>query len=700
MPYSFFDRDRSWLNFNRRVMDEARDYEAVPLLERLRFLAIYSNNLDDFYATRVALLQRLAKLSWRKQKLAMNENVQQLLDDILEETKTLNTIFEQTYAKIIKALRDKNIFIVNEKELNITQQAQLVSFYQNSIRTKVTPVMLSEHNRMPNLRAHCIYLATILRHKDSSSYALVEVPDTLPRFYELKARANKRVVILLEDIIRFNLDDIFRLHPHLEVSAYTFKISRDAELNFNDDISHGVLENLNRTLKQRHLGSPVRLVYDVQMPDELLQFLMHHLRYEKENTVPGMRYHNLKDFMDFPDFGNKSLTYDPLPVHPAKEFIGKPSMLDVICKRDVMLAFPYQSFDNIIHLLQEAACDPRVTTIYASFYRLASQSEIANALIKAVENGKKVIAIVELKARFDEERNIEWSERLAQAGLHVHLGFPNYKIHAKLFLIERTNNQGDTTYISHIGTGNFNEKTSRVYQDISILTAHPEVGQEVYQVFQFLVSNPFTPGDYTHLLVSPINLRQRIERMITREIALARRKKRARIMIKVNNLTDTRIITRLYEASNAGVQIRIIARSNICLVPGVPHQSENIQVIRLVDRFLEHARIYWFSSNGRNVMYTGSADLMKRNLNHRIEVLLRVQDPKIRKKLQTLFEVQWADTLKARSVDSQGANQPRKGPPLRSQYELGTFFAPTEGTITPTPKKVTPAARQSLAPQT
>lgn len=668
------NRELSWLSFNERVLQEAND-PAVPIVERIRFLGIYSNNMDEFYRVRVANVRRIALL--KKQHInGFKGNAQELYQEIRNVVLKQQKKFEEAFQIISDELKQNGIYFINEVNLNVKQKKELTDYFQNELRHVIFPIILDKKNAFPKLRDYAIYLAVKIEDsKEKIKYALIQIPTDTPRFKLLIDR-ERTDVILIDDIIRLNLFEIFRIFKPKNVSAFTFKFTRDAELDLDDDLTLPFIEKIERSLKERKKGVPVRFVFDEKMPDDLLSFLLNCLNLKAGiNTIPGGRYHNNKDFTSFPTFSNPNFIYPLQPPCKHPDLENQNGIIHSILKKDVILHFPYQKFDYVIDLLREAAIDPKVRTIKINIYRVAKNSDIMNALLAAVFNGKEVTVIFELQARFDEENNLYWSERLKEFGAKVIYGVPNLKVHSKLLQINRMKD-GVEQLITYIGTGNFNEKTARIYGDLGYLTAKSEISNEVKRVFRILENN-LERSVFRNLLVSPFNTRRKLTLFIEQEIKNAKAGLKTEIKIKLNNLTDLKLIEKLYEASQAGVKIEMIIRGICCLKPSVKGLSENITVISIVDRYLEHARFMRFENNGNPIYILTSADFMERNLDNRIEVGVIIKEAIIQKELDTIFDYQWRGSVKARLISPDLKNRYRRRnlPPFHAQFELYNYYA-------------------------
>lgn len=660
------NRELSWLSFNDRVLQEAEDVNN-PLIERLRFLGIYSNNRDEFFRVRVATLKRMLKVGKRAIEV-VGEDPEALLEQIQKRYFGASQRFDHTYQVIIRELEQHKIHILDENHLSPQQGAWVLNYFREQILPTLFPIMLDSAPSFPYLKDKSIYLATKLVRRmrgKKNRYALIEVPtEQMSRFVVLPVHEGHQYVMLLDDIIRFCLHEIFPKHEYARVSAYTVKLTRDAELDIDNDISKSIVEKISGSLKKRKKGDPVRFVYDRRFPGDMLEFLKRKLKMlNSDNMIPGSRYHNFKDFIAFPDLGHKDLVWpvvEPIQ-HPALSR-GK-NMFRAIRKSDVMLHYPYQSFYHIIDLLREASIDPRVTTIHITIYRVSRNSNVCSALINAVKNGKKVVVVMELQARFDEENNLYWSNRLQEEGATVIFGVPGIKVHSKLFLITRRE-EGSLVNYAHIGSGNLNESTASIYTDQALLTADPRITTEVAQVFGYYHDN-LRQGEYKHLLVSPFTMRRKLFSLIDKEIHHAKNGRDAWMILKLNNLVDREIIARLYEASEAGVRIQLIVRGICSLVPGVEGFSSNITGVSIVGRYLEHARVFIFCNGGDEKYFISSADWMTRNLDFRSEVAVPVYDKAIQQELKSILLLQLRDNTKARVI---GGKQTREGSYGENEY--------------------------------
>jgi polyphosphate kinase len=642
-------KELSWLTFNERVLLEAAD-PTVPLMERIKFLGIFSSNLDEFFRVRVATLNRLRRLGKKAKKLTGHDPakvLKQVQKTVIQQHKRFDDIYQQ----LLEDMSLQNIFIINEQKLSEEQAAYVEAYFDQQVRPTLVPIMVDQVEKFPKLKDQSIYLAVHLfrkEHEEKAKYALIEVPtDVLPRFLILPRIGRKKYIILLDDIIRLQLEKIFAFLPYDSFEAYTIKLTRDAELDIDDDLTESYIKKVSSSLKKRKGGLPVRFIYDSEMPESLLVFLTRKLHLTKDDTIiPGSKYHNFKDFMNFPDMGVNRLKYKSVEYLPHKDLSHKKSLFKVLSKKDILLHFPYQSFHPVIDLLREAAIDPKVTSIKVTLYRLAKNSAVVNTLINAVNNGKSVFVVMELQARFDEEANIFWAHRLQDEGVRVIYGVPGLKVHSKICLVERKE-KGGIKRFAIVGTGNLNEDTAKVYSDHTLFTTDRRLTNEVSKVFEFYADN-YKTTSFSHLIVSPWQMRKKILKLIKNEIKNAEQGNEAYIKWKLNNLVDAEVINWLYRASQAGVKIQLNVRGMFSLVPGISGLSENIEAIRIVDKYLEHTRIFMFCNSGDEKIFISSADIMPRNLDRRVEVICPIYDKSIQEELRTFMDYQWKDNVKAR----------------------------------------------------
>ncbi|WP_323943594.1 polyphosphate kinase 1 [Aeromonas caviae] len=652
------EKELSWLSFNERVLQEAMD-KTVPLIERVRFLGIFSSNQDEFFKVRVSDVKRRILIN---EVHGGDDEAKVLLRAIQQKVMALGEAFDNTYKELLIALARHNIFLVNESQLSESIQQWLRIFFREKVLRHIIPILLNkEVNPVKFLKDEHTYLAIEMKKNGQViQYALVEVPtDDLPRFFQLppEGTRRKKQIIILDNVIRFCLDEIFKgFFDYDEIAAYAVKLTRDAEYDLSDQLDLSLVDKMSDGLKQRLTAMPVRFVYEREMPAAMISFLKLKLQISSYDAImPGGRYHNFKDFIGFPNVGRDYLENPKLPALDCRDFDGFVNAFDAIAKQDILLYYPYHKFHHFTELVRQAAFDPAVSAIRINIYRVAKKSRIIHSLIDAANNGKKVTVVVELRARFDEAANIDWANILTDAGVKVVFGVPSLKIHSKLCLITRHEN-GEAVRYAHIGTGNFNEKTAKIYTDFSLLTRHPDITAEVEGVFEY-IEYPYRRYKFNHLLVSPINSRRQLYRLIDNELTNAKAGQPSGITLKINNLVDRDLINRLYAAGQAGVPIQMIIRGMCALRPGVPGLSDNIRVISIIDRFLEHPRVMVFHNKGNPQLYISSADWMSRNIDGRIEVGTPIYDERLKQRILDILELQLSDTCKARVIDADQKNE-------------------------------------------
>lgn len=674
-----YDKELSWLSFNERVLQEAGNPE-VPLIQRVRYLGVFSNNLDEFYRVRVADVSRLAAFS---KKTEIKHQFRALLIKIQEKSRKLQGVYDKIYKNVIAELAQRKIYIVHENQLDELQSEKVSDIFHRRVLPQLDPVIIDGPNQFPAVNDGYIYLAVKLTDVDGLvRYAILDVPtDRLPRFFKIpqgKGRKASTVFIVLENIIRHDLAKVFRgVFDIKKAEAYQFTITRDAELELGDGIDQTIVDRISNSLKRRKNADLERFIYDKTMPDDLLQLLRKELDLTKyDSEMPGGRYHNAKDFISFPSVGRSYLQFPPMPALPCPTHMDKTkNIFKSIKDKDLLLYYPYHSFDTVVDFLKTAAIDPAVKKISICLYRAASKSKIVDALISAKNNRKKVTVVVEIQARFDEAANISWAREMGNAGINVIYGVPGLKVHSKLILVTRKEGQS-LKYYTHVGTGNFNEKTATLYTDFSLLSYDQSIGGEVAQVFDFISYN-YRYHRYKKLMVSPHSNRKGIIGLIQRETDNAKQGKPAQVCIKCNNLVDDMIIDALSDASNAGVRVRIICRGMFSMVVGQPGFSENVEAISIVDRFLEHPRFFIFHNGGDPEYFISSADLMTRNLDFRVEVTAPIRDSDHKKTIQNIFDIQWCDNVKARILDHKQTNTYRQrisGEHIRSQEVIYRYL--------------------------
>ncbi|MGL5006813.1 MAG: polyphosphate kinase 1 [Plesiomonas sp.] len=677
----YIEKELSWLSFNERVLQEAAD-KTNPLIERVRFLGIYSNNLDEFYKVRFADVKRRILIN---EEQGTEASARHLLKKIQARVLRMNQDFDSLYNELLLEMARNQIFLVNERQIADSQKNWLKEYFRQNVLQFITPTMLSSQvDLVQFLKDDYTYLVVEMRKESETQYALIEIPASrLPRFITLPQEKprNRKTIILLDNVIRFCLDDIFRgFFEYDSLTAYSMKMTRDAEYDLVNELESSLLEQMSFSLKQRLTAEPVRFVYQRDMPDELVDYLKEKLGISSyDSIIPGGRYHNFKDFIGFPNVGKPSLVNKPMPPLEQSIFLSHDTAFDAIKERDILLYYPYHTFNHFTELLRQASFDPNVVSIKINIYRVAKDSRIIDSMIHAANNGKKVTVVVELQARFDEEANIHWAKQLTEAGVHVIFSIPGLKIHSKLCLITRREGEVYERY-AHVGTGNFHEKTARLYTDFTLLTRDPRITNEVRRVFNF-IENPYRPVTFEHLIVSPQNSRKMLYKLIDQEILHAQSGQKSGISLKINNLVDKGLIDRLYAASNAGVTVRLLIRGMCSLVPGLKEVSENIHITSILDRYLEHPRVYAFENAGDTLVYISSADWMTRNIDYRIEVGTPILDAELKKQVLDILNLQFNDTVKARIIDKELSNRyvPRGNKrKLQSQLAIYDYFKGVE----------------------
>lgn len=650
--FEHIKRDISWLSFNHRVLQEAKD-KTVPLYERIKFLAIYSSNLDEFFRVRVASLRSFKALKKETRKELLDIKPKKELKEIRKIVQKQQAEFGAIFrGEILPELRKNNIFLVDELSYSKVQKQFVTAYFQTDILPRLRPVQyLLEEAPPPFLKNKALYF--IIQLKNEEKLALLEIPsEDLPRFISLPAAEGQYYISFLDDIIRYNLRKVVEEDV---INAYAIKVSRDAELYIDDEYSGDLVEKIKQSLDERNIGLPTRFLYDSEMSTDLVAKIKSIFLLKKSDLVPGARYHNFNDFFGFPDPADDPAFHDePLPPLPHPELEDVDSILKVLEQQDVMLHFPYQKYEYVPQMILEAARDPKVSSIKVTLYRVASKSAVVTALLEALNQGKEVVAFIEAKARFDEASNLYWGDQLSKAGGTVLYSYPGIKVHSKILLITQKTEAGTLKY-AYLGTGNFNEKTARLYCDHALLTTNSKLANELEQVFDILQRKIIFPRT-KHLLVSPFSTRSTMIELINKEMDNAKRGKEAYMILKMNSLEDTEMINQLYRASQAGVKIKLIVRGICCLIPGVEGMSENITAISIVDRFLEHARVYIFANGGQEIMYIASADWMTRNLDRRIEVVIPIYDPAIYQEIRSIIDLQLKDNTKARRINTSQSN--------------------------------------------
>ena len=671
--YTFKNRELSWLDFNERVLQEAADI-TVPLIERLRFIGIFSNNLDEFYKVRYATVKRLALTKERVKKFYKGENAKDLLNLITERAIELQNRSNLILDFILKDLEKENIFIVDEQAIPKDSISYIESFFLDKIQPKLKIVLLNEKDDFPQLSESSCFLIIKVESKNKNlNYAIIQFPDEFERFIVIKNQ-DVKYVIMIDDIIRYHLFEIFKIFNPSNISANMIKFSRDAELDFDDDISKSYLEKISQSVKDRLKGDPLRFVYDKEIDPNTLKFLLEKMNINSEidSVIPGGKYHNKKDYMNFPILNN-DLAYDKIEYLVIKDFYKHKTVFESIDERDFLVHTPFHKFNHILTFLSEASIDPDVKRICITIYRLSKLSSVANTLINAAKNGKEVVVQIELQARFDETNNIDYAKLMQDQGVKLIFGIPTLKVHAKVCVVEKLINNKILKY-GFISTGNFNESTAKIYTDFTIFTSNESLLDEISNVFEFFSFN-YKKFKYEKLIISPYNTKKFFKSLIKNEIKNAKRGKDAFIKIKLNNITNYEMVEELYKAAEEGVKIYLIVRGICCLIPNQKNTHNNIELISIVDKFLEHTRMFIFCNNGKNKTYISSADWMTRNLDNRVEVTIPIEDEKISNQLNDIFSIYWNDNQKSRYVNSENNNEYRKNELgiIRSQSQVYNY---------------------------
>ncbi|MEO0060062.1 MAG: polyphosphate kinase 1 [Bacteroidota bacterium] len=658
--YRYTDREKSWLSFNERVLQEAAD-KSVPLLDRLRFLGIFSNNLDEFFRVRFAAIRRVSLSGISGEKVFGGISAANLLKEITKIVIAQQAESLKILGNIEKELEQQNIFMVNENQLTAEQQQFVKDLFIQKVSPALVTIILNDLAEFPLLKDTSGYLAvkmvmktkpktgllSLVKPKPEIRYAVIEIPKTINRFVELPTAGEKQYLIMLDDVIRYNIQSIFNIFDYQTIEAHMIKITRDAQLEIDTDLTKSMLEKIAISVKDRRIGDTVRFVYDQSIGKDTLQFFLSKMHIDAtDSIIPGGRYHNRRDYMDFPHLNRFDLLYQSRTALPVKGLSLEGSILERIAERDFLINAPYQSFSYVVKFLREAALDPKVTVIKITLYRLAKNSQVISSLINAAKNGKKVTVQIELQARFDEASNISYAEQMQTEGITLIFGIKGLKVHSKICYIERIEDSKTVRY-GLVSTGNFNESTAKVYTDVTLLTANQQILKDMSKVFEFF-DITYRLHRYKHLIVSPHHTRSKFNRLIDREIMYAKLGNPAYIKLKMNSLSDIKMTNKLYEASCAGVKIQLQVRGICVLIPGVVGMSENIEAISIVDNYLEHSRVYIFANSANPEVYISSADFMSRNLDGRVEVTSPILDEQIKKELIDSFDVGWKGNVKAR----------------------------------------------------
>lgn len=677
----YYNRELSWLKFNARVLQEAED-ETVPLIERLRFIGIFSNNLDEYFKVRYATIKRIAEAGKGGRSFLGGSTANVLLDKITQTVIKQQSTSLRILSAIEKKMAKQDIYMIDETQVSESQGIYISDYFIRKVSPALVTIMIGELERFPSLKDSAAYLAVkmIMSQDDDTfeekkNYALIEIPKSIDRFVELPKDGEKRYIIILDDLIRYCLHNLFSIFKYTSITAHMIKITRDAELDIDSDLSRSFIDKISKSVKNRSVGDPVRFVYDKSIDKGTLKYLMNKMGIDNtDSIIPGGRYHNRRDYMKFPSLGRTDLLYKKIDGLPIPGLSLEGSLIDKVATKDYLLYAPYQTFSYVVKFLREAALDPKVSAIKITIYRLAEVSHIASSLINAAKNGKEVTVQIELQARFDEEANIQYAEQMQSEGVKLIFGVSGLKVHCKACIIERVENKKIRRY-AFVSTGNFNEFTATIYTDYTLFTANKKICKEINKVFDFFEVN-YKIKKYNHLIVSPHYTRNVLYSLIEAEIDNHKMGLPSGIRLKLNSLSDYGMVDALYEASRAGVKIQLIIRGICCLIPGVEGMSENIEVISIVDKFLEHPRLYLFGNNGNTKVYISSADFMGRNLDNRVEISCPIYDPEIKKEIIDTFNISWSDNVKARVISEKQDNAYRKNnlPKVRSQFKLYEYY--------------------------
>ena len=672
---TYVNRELSWLQFNARVLQEAAD-ENVPLIERLRFLGIFSNNLDEFFKVRYATVKRIVEAGKAGKNALGGIRANDLLEKITQVVIKKQSESLDILNNIQEKLEEENIHIINETQIDESQDEFIQNYFIQKVSPALVTIILNDDVKLPVLKDISAYLAVkMVLATGDTQYALIEIPKSIDRFVVLPRKNDTDYIIMLDDLLRYCLDDIFNIFDYSSISAHMIKITRDGELDFDSDLSKSFIDKISESVKHRQVGDPVRFVYDKTIDTETLQFLMGKMEIESSDSViPGGRYHNRRDYMGFPSLGRKDLLYDKIKALPVKGLSLQSSIFTTISEKDYLLYTPYHTFSYVVKFLREAALDPQVKTIKITIYRLAQISHVASSLINAAKNGKKVTVSIELQARFDEQANIDYAEQMQDEGVNMLFGVTGLKVHSKMCVIEREENAKLKRY-GFISTGNFNESTAKIYTDFTLFTADQKILKDLNKVFAFFDAN-YRIYRYKHIITSPHYTKTKFFKLIDNEIANVKAGKPAFIKLKMNSISSYTMVDKLYEASRAGVKIQMIVRGICCLVPGVKGMSENIEIVSIIDKFLEHTRLYVFCNDNENKVFISSADWMTRNIENRVEVTCPIYDEGIKQELLDIFDICWNDNVKSRILNEIQDNQYKRNDlqKVRAQFETYDYY--------------------------
>lgn len=673
----YINREISWLSFNARVLQESAD-ETVPLIERLRFVGIFSNNLDEFFKVRYATVKRIVEAGKKGRKALGVYAADELLDKItrivIQQQEESLSIIHNIHSK----LKDQGIYIIKENEVHFPEHSEFIkTFFMEKVSPALVTIMLNEDIDLPRIQDLEAYLTVTMKNSSTKKtlHALVEIPSELDRFVVLPQVDGIDYIMILDDLIRYNLESVFSIFEYDEISAHMIKITRDAELDLESDLGKSFIEKLSKSVKGREDAEPVRFVHDQSINQDTLKFLLEKLGIENtDSIIPGGRYHNRKDYMGFPSLGRTDLLYATQKPLPINNISLNDSMFKKVAEKDFLQYTPYHTFAYVIKFLREAALDPKIKTIKITIYRLAKLSHVASALINAAKNGKDVTVQIELRARFDEESNMRYANQMQDEGIKLIFGVPGLKVHSKVCVIERLE-AGRLKRYGFISTGNFNGKTAKIYTDYTLFTANKQILKDLSKLFNFFDTN-YIVNTYQHLIISPHYAKNTFYRLIDNEIKKVKNGQKGYIRLKLNSISNYSIIDKLYAASEAGVKIDMIIRGVCCLIPGVKGMSENINLISIVDKFLEHPRVLIFGEEGEEKVYISSSDWMTRNLDNRVEVTCPIYDEDVKKEIIDTFTICWNDNVKAREITASQDNAYRINDkaPLRSQFATYDYY--------------------------
>ncbi len=672
---TYNNRELSWLQFNARVLQEAAD-EQVPLIERLRFLGIFSNNLDEFFKVRYATIKRIDQAGKGGKSALGGIKASELLEMITETVIKQQSESLEILEQIQKSLEKENIFMIDERAITEKREEFIKNYFYQNVSPALVTIILNNQIELPLLKDSAAYLAVKMTlTKGENQFALIEIPKTIDRFVVLPKEDDKSYIIMVDDLLRYCLNDIFNIFQYNSITAHMIKITRDGELDFESDVSKSFMAKISESVKHRQIGDPVRFVYDKSLDSEMLKYLMGKMGIDStDSIIPGGRYHNRRDYMKFPSLGRDDLLYEKIRPLPVKGLSFGGSIFKAIVEKDYLQYAPYHTFAYVVKFLREAALDPEVKTIKITIYRLAEISHVASSLINAAINGKKVTVSIEIQARFDEQANIDYAEQMEDEGVHLVFGVQGLKVHSKMCVIERQEGKKTKRY-GFISTGNFNESTAKIYTDYTLFTANQKILKDISKVFDFFETN-YKIFRYKHIITSPHYTESSINKLIDIEINNVKQGKPAYLKLKMNSISSYSMVDKLYEASRAGVQIQMIVRGICCLIPGVPGMSENIEAISIVDKFLEHPRLFIFCNDNDPKVYIGSADWMTRNIENRVEVTCPIYDEDIKQELIDTFEISWSDNTKARLLNPEEPNAYRRNglKQIRSQFTTYDYY--------------------------